>query len=134
MLCIRAYSRNIPIRGKGILTSLQFAGGEADVQPSLLPGYFSTRGLPCQGIFSEICGESPRTMRDEPSASSLHLWVQLGSLQSAPSEFICQLRLWYQPLAPRIYEGWCSAQRIQNIHDCRWQSYLDFGAPKGRGE
>ena len=23
--------------------------------------------------------------------------------------------------------GWCSAQRIQNLYDCRWQSYLYYG-------
>ena len=23
--------------------------------------------------------------------------------------------------------GWCSAQRIRNLYDCRWQSYLYYG-------
>ena len=23
--------------------------------------------------------------------------------------------------------GWCSAQRIQNLYDCQWQSYLYYG-------
>ena len=26
----------------------------------------------------------------------------------------------------RLYREWCSAQRIKNQNDCRWQSYLDF--------
>ena len=25
-----------------------------------------------------------------------------------------------------LYREWCSAQRIKNQNDCRWQSYLDF--------
>ena len=25
-----------------------------------------------------------------------------------------------------ILKGWCSAQRIKNIHDCQWQSYYNF--------
>ena len=26
-------------------------------------------------------------------------------------------------------ESWCSAQRIRNIYNCRWQSYLNFAHP-----
>ena len=29
--------------------------------------------------------------------------------------------------------GWCSAQRIQNLYDCRWQSYLYYGGPAQAG-
>ena len=29
--------------------------------------------------------------------------------------------------------GWCSAQRIQNLYDCQWQSYLYYGGPAQAG-
>ena len=29
--------------------------------------------------------------------------------------------------------GWCSAQRIRNLYDCRWQSYLYYGGPAQAG-
>ncbi len=31
-----------------------------------------------------------------------------------------------QVRAGRILKEWCSAQRIKNNYDCRWQSYLDL--------
>jgi hypothetical protein len=45
-----------PIEGSGILTVLQFANGEADVQPSLLPGDFTILQPNCQEEFLQpIC-------------------------------------------------------------------------------
>ena len=38
-------------QGNRILTSLRFAGGEADVQPSLLPAYLTTGFKESQGLF-----------------------------------------------------------------------------------
>ena len=29
--------------------------------------------------------------------------------------------------------GWCSAQRIKNLYDCQWQSYLYYGGPAQAG-
>ena len=44
------------LRKLEILTVLPTAYGEADVQPSLLPGYFSIPLPKCQGLFLEIFG------------------------------------------------------------------------------
>ena len=54
MPSIRSNSTVLPTgKTKGILTVLQYAYGEADVQPSLLLAYFSTPPHKCQGVFSQ---------------------------------------------------------------------------------